>query len=61
MENTPITKAVPIVLPIDDWAELKLQSRKTGRSASAIVRDLVAAHLRGKKPRAVKAVKEGVA
>lgn len=43
--ETTITKAVPVVLPVSDWAAIKQQGRETGRSASAIVRDLVAAHL----------------
>lgn len=59
METQDINKAVPVVLPASDWAALKKQAQNTGRSASAIVRDLIAQHLRGTKPRARR--KEGVA
>ena len=49
MENTQINKAFPVVLPVGHWAELRKESAETGRSASAIVRDLVAAHLRKRR------------
>ena len=49
METTSITKAVPVVLPIKDWAALKKQAHETGRSASAIIRDLVTEHLKRAK------------
>ena len=51
MEIADINKAVPVMLPISDWAALKTQAEQSGRSASSIVRDLVAVHLRGKQPR----------
>lgn len=40
-----VVKAVPVVLPIAHWVALKKEARETGRSASAIVRELVAVHL----------------
>lgn len=41
--------AVPVVLPVDHWAALKKQAHETGRSASAIIRDLVTEHLKRAK------------
>lgn len=43
--ESEIVKAVPVILPIGHWAQLKRESRETGRSASAIIRELVAVHL----------------
>ena len=61
METKDTTKAFPVVLPISHWEELRQESKDTGRSASAIVRDLVAAHLRRNRTRAIRAAKEGAA
>lgn len=49
MDMGNITKAVPIILPVEDWARLKKLARDERRSASAIVRQLVSAHL-GRRP-----------
>lgn len=59
METQHTSKAFPVVLPISHWIELTQDSKDTGRSNSAIIRDLLAEYLR-KRKRKVKA-KEGAA
>lgn len=54
MATNDTHKAFPVLLPIGHWAELRREGIDTGRSASAIVRDLVAAHLRARDRRKAK-------
>jgi hypothetical protein len=49
METSTITKAVPVLLPVNDWADLKREAQENGQSASEIVRNLVREHLRRKQ------------
>jgi hypothetical protein len=45
METEDTNKTFPVILPVKHWKALRREGVDTGRSASAIIRDLVAIHL----------------